>query len=74
MKLYNYLNDFAYIYLFDSDQIVKVLSSELLSFMLNHFDGKAKATMGQMSKANEYFKKRKYTYLSGRGTEIPMIF
>ena len=42
--------------------------------MLNHFEGKAKATLGQTTKTNEYLKRHKYTYLSGRGTEIPMIF
>jgi hypothetical protein len=42
--------------------------------MLAHFDGRAKATVSQISKEKEYLKNRKYTYLSGRGTEIPMIF
>ncbi len=74
IKLYNYLSDYAYIYLFESDSIVKVLSSELMEFMLTNFEGKAKASLGLTSKNTEYLKRRKYSYLSGRGTEIPMIF
>jgi hypothetical protein len=42
--------------------------------MLTHFEGKAQASIGISSKSTEYLKRRKYTYLSGRGTEIPMIF
>ena len=74
IKLYNYLSDYAYIYLFENDSVVKMLSSELMDFMLGHFEGKAKASLGISQKSTEYLKKRKYTYLSGRGTEIPMIF
>ena len=74
IKLYNYLSDYAYVYLFSTDSIVKVLSSELFSFLIARFDGRAKALLGQTSKATEFLKYRKYSYLSGRGTEIPMIF
>jgi hypothetical protein len=74
IKLYNYLSDYAYIYLFENDSIVKLLASELMGFMLTHLEGKAKASLGISSKSTEFLKKRKYTYLSGRGTEIPMIF
>lgn len=74
VKLYNYLSDYAYIYLFDNDSIVKLLASELMGFMLTHLEGKAQASLGISSKSTEYLKKRKYTYLSGRGTEIPLIF
>ena len=74
VKLYKYLSDYAYIYLFESDSVVKVLASELMNFMLAHFEGRAKASVGITSKNTEYLKKRKYIYFSGRGTEIPMIF
>ena len=41
IKLYNYLSDYLYVYLFSSDSIVKVLSSELFSFIITRFDGRA---------------------------------
>lgn len=68
------MSDYLYVYLFSSDSIVRVLSSELFSFIISRFDGRAQALLGQTSKATEFLKNRKYTYLSGRGTEIPMIF
>jgi hypothetical protein len=74
IKLYNYLSDYLYIYLFGNDSIVKLLASEFMDYMLTHLEGKAQASLGISSKNTEFLKKRKYTYLSGRGTEIPMIF
>ncbi len=74
IKIYNYISDYAFVYLFNTDSIVKVLSSELFSFLIARFDGGAKALLGQTSKAKEFLKQRKYSYLSGRGTEIPIIF
>lgn len=41
IKLYNYLSDYLYVYLFSSDSIIKVLSSELFSFIITRFDGRA---------------------------------
>ena len=74
IKLYNYLSDYAYVYLFGTDSINKILASELFKFIISRFDGRAQAMLGQTSKANEFMKNRKYTFLPGRGTEIPMIF
>ena len=37
-----YLSDYMYIYMFGTDSLTKVLSSELMSFILNRFESKAK--------------------------------
>ena len=60
--------------MFGTDSLTKVLSSELMSFILNRFESKAKVSNGIVSKSSEFMKNRKYSYLSGRGSEIPMIF
>lgn len=60
--------------MFSSDSLNKVLTSELFNFVLSRFDGKAHISDGHISKATEFLKDRKYTYLSGRGSEIPLIF
>lgn len=63
-----------YIYMFGTDSLLKVLSSELFSFIINRFDTRAKvSSLGLVKKGTEFMKYRKYSYLSGRGTEIPMI-
>ncbi len=41
IKLYNYLSDYLYVYMFSNESIVKVLSSELFSFIITRFDGRA---------------------------------
>ena len=73
-KMEEYLSDYMYIYMFGTDSLTKVLTSELFSFMFNRLESKAKISEGIVSKNTEFMKKRKYSYLSGRGSEIPLIF
>jgi hypothetical protein len=60
--------------MFGTDSLLKILSSELFNFLLYRFDNKAKISQGIVKKGAEFMKSRKYSYLSGRGSEIPMIF
>lgn len=72
-RLFSYLVDYLYEYMFGNDTLNRILSSELFRYIMDHFDNKAKAALGMTSKNTAFMDKRKYSYISGRGSEMPMI-
>lgn len=73
-RFYSYLSDYLYEYMFANDSLNRIVSSELFSFIMGRFEGRAKASLGITDKSSKFLKHRKYSYVSGRGSEIPMIF
>lgn len=72
--VHSYVLNYLYVFMFGNDMINRILASEIFSFIHRKFNEKARILhYDDGGGENRFMEKRKYTMLSGRGTEIPLI-